>query len=104
MLLRARHLHHGLLPMLDVVLEQPLGERFCDARTQKILMTAFLQGKSSNPSFFICHLAFGMRCLRLGKPIKNEAPPIPALYMAMNEVIATQAEKISDSQPFTPPP
>ena len=26
--LRKRGLHHGLLPMLDVILEQPLGERF----------------------------------------------------------------------------
>ncbi|PKO50570.1 MAG: polynucleotide adenylyltransferase PcnB, partial [Betaproteobacteria bacterium HGW-Betaproteobacteria-20] len=26
--LREQHLHHGLLPMLDVVLEQPMGERF----------------------------------------------------------------------------
>ena len=28
MALRAEGLHHGLLPMLDVILEQPLGERF----------------------------------------------------------------------------
>jgi poly(A) polymerase len=54
--LRAQHLHHGLLPLLDVVLEQPLGERFVMLALQNT-DDRINQGKSSNPSFLFATLA-----------------------------------------------
>lgn len=98
--LRKQQLHHGLLPMLDVVLEQPLGERF--------VMLAFkntddriLSGKSANPSFLFATLLWHevLNSWQLYK--KRGEHAIPALHMAMSEVIATQAEKLAIHQRHT---
>lgn len=97
--LRAQHLHHGLLPMLDVVLEQPLGERFV-MLALKNTDARILAGKSSNPSFLFATLLWH-EVLAAWQTYKNEAPPIPALYMAMNEVIASQAEKLAIHNRYT---
>ncbi|HOY70383.1 MAG TPA: polynucleotide adenylyltransferase PcnB [Methylotenera sp.] len=97
--LREQHLHHGLLPMLDVVLEQPLGERFV-MLALKNTDERILAGKSSNPSFLFAALLWH-EVLAAWQTYKNEAPPIPALYMAMNEVIATQAEKLAIHNRYT---
>lgn len=97
--LRAQHLHHGLLPMLDVVLEQPLGERFV-MLALKNTDDRILAGKSSNPSFLFATLLWH-ELLAAWQTYKNEAPPIPALYMAMNEVIASQAEKLAIHNRYT---
>lgn len=97
--LRAQHLHHGLLPMLDVVLEQPLGERFV-MLALKNTDARILAGKSSNPSFLFATLLWH-EVLTAWQTYKNEAPPIPALYMAMNEVIASQAEKLAIHNRYT---
>lgn len=97
--LRAQHLHHGLLPMLDVVLEQPLGERFV-MLALKNTDERILAGKSSNPSFLFATLLWH-EVLAAWQTYKNDAPPIPALYMAMNEVIATQAEKLAIHNRYT---
>lgn len=97
--LREQHLHHGLLPMLDVVLEQPLGERFV-MLALKNTDERILAGKSSNPSFLFATLLWH-EVLAAWQTYKNEAPPIPALYMAMNEVIATQAEKLAIHNRYT---
>jgi poly(A) polymerase len=97
--LREQHLHHGLLPMLDVVLEQPLGERFV-MMALKNTDDRINQGKSSNPSFLFATLLWH-EVLAAWQTFKNEAPLIPALYMAMNEVIATQAEKLAIHNRYT---
>ncbi len=92
--LRAQHLHHGLLPMLDVVLEQPMGERFV-MLALKNTDDRILAGKSANPSFlFACLLWHEVLAAWQTYQDKGESF-IPALHMAMNEVIATQAEKLA---------
>ena len=53
--LRAEGLHHGLLPLLDVILEQPAGERFVMlalARTDERVRA----GKSISPGFLFATL------------------------------------------------
>jgi poly(A) polymerase len=92
--LRAEGLHHGLLPLLDVILEQPQGERFViqalentDARVH--------QGKPISPSFLFATLLWN-EVLACWKTLKNEGMlPIPALYEAMDQVLDTQAEKLA---------
>ncbi|MGQ0442852.1 MAG: polynucleotide adenylyltransferase PcnB [Methylophilaceae bacterium] len=91
--LRAQNLHHGLLPLLDIVLEQPMGEKFV-MLALKNTDDRINQGKSSNPSFLFAALLWH-EVLSAWQTHKNNCPPIPALYMAMDEVIGMQAEKLA---------
>jgi poly(A) polymerase len=91
--LRAQHLHHGLLPLLDVVLEQPLGERFVMLALQNT-DDRINQGKSSNPSFLFASLLWH-EVLKIWQTHKEHTPMIPALYMAMDDVIKQQAKKLA---------
>jgi poly(A) polymerase len=97
--LREQHLHHGLLPLLDVVLEQPLGERFV-MLALKNTDDRILAGKSSNPSFLFATLLWH-EVLKAWETYKNSHPPIPALHMAMNEIIDAQAKKMAIHNRFT---
>ena len=62
--LRTRGLHHGLLPMLDVILEQPLGERFISL-VLKNTDERVRQDKPVSPAFYSQHCC-GMKCWRYG--------------------------------------
>ena len=98
--LREQHLHHGLLPMLDVVLEQPMGERFV-MLALKNTDDRVLSGKSANPSFLFATLLWH-EMLAAWEIYKAEGHHLtPALHMAMNEVIATQAEKLAIHNRYT---
>jgi len=101
--LRAQHLHHGLLPMLDVVLEQPMGERFVMLALQNT-DDRILAGKSANPSFLFATLLWH-EVLAEWEHFKKDGdaivPIIPALHMAMTEVIANQAEKLAIHNRYT---
>lgn len=98
--LRAQQLHHGLLPLLDVVLEQPLGERFV-MLALKNTDTRILNGKSSNPSFLFATLLWHEVLASWQAFQQQGQPPIPALHLAMNEVIDLQAEKMAIHNRFT---
>jgi poly(A) polymerase len=98
--LREQHLHHGLLPMLDVVLEQPMGERFV-MLALKNTDDRILSGKSANPSFLFATLLWH-EMLATWETYKVEGQHvIPALHMAMSEVIAIQAEKMAIHNRYT---
>lgn len=98
--LRVQHLHHGLLPLLDVVLEQPLGERFV-MLALKNTDERILGGKSSNPSFLFATLLWHEVLAAWQTSQQKGNPPIPALHMAMNEVIDIQAEKMAIHNRYT---
>jgi poly(A) polymerase len=98
--LRAQQLHHGLLPLLDVVLEQPLGEKFVMLALQNT-DDRILAGKSSNPSFLFATLLWHEVLAAWQALLKQGQPSIPALYLAMNEVIDIQAEKMAIHNRFT---
>ena len=97
--LREQHLHHGLLPLLDVVLEQPLGEKFV-MLALKNTDDRILAGKSSNPSFLFATLLWH-EVLKAWETYKQSHPPIPALHMAMSEIIDEQAKKLAIHNRFT---
>jgi poly(A) polymerase len=97
--LREQHLHHGLLPLLDVVLEQPLGEKFV-MLALKNTDDRIRMGKSSNPSFLFATLLWH-EVLKAWEGYKQAHPPIPALYMAMDEIISAQAKKLAIHNRFT---
>jgi poly(A) polymerase len=98
--LRAQHLHHGLLPLLDVVLEQPLGEKFV-MLALKNTDDRILVGKSSNPSFLFATLLWH-EVLKAWEIYKAQGHNLmPALHMAMNEIIDAQAKKLAIHNRFT---
>jgi poly(A) polymerase len=98
--LREQHLHHGLLPLLDVVLEQPLGEKFV-MLALKNTDDRIRIGKSSNPSFLFATLLWHEMLIAWKKYQAQGEHPIPALHIAMNEVIDIQAEKMAIHNRFT---
>jgi poly(A) polymerase len=98
--LREQHLHHGLLPLLDVVLEQPLGEKFV-MLALKNTDDRIRIGKSSNPSFLFATLLWHEMLVAWKKYQAQGEHAIPALHMAMNEVIDIQAGKMAIHNRFT---
>ena len=94
MQLRDEGLHHGLLPLLDVILEQPLGEKFVllalgqtDQRVQ--------QGKSISPSFLFATLLWHEVLAHWEKRMGEGESKIPALFEAMDSVLDSQGEKLA---------
>lgn len=91
--LRDEGLHHGLLPLLDVILEQPKGERFVMlalGRTDERV----LAGKPISPSFLFATLLWHEVLVQWDKH-RADLGLIPGLYAAMDEVLDVQAEKLA---------
>jgi poly(A) polymerase len=98
--LRDEGLHHGLLPLLDVVLEQPTGEKFItlaltntDARVRA--------GKPVSPGFLFATLLWHDVQQRWQKFEADGEYPVPALHRAMDEVLDTQTEKLAIHKRFS---
>ncbi|MDP1558331.1 MAG: polynucleotide adenylyltransferase PcnB [Nitrosomonas sp.] len=92
--LRARGLHHGLLPMLDVILEQPLGERFITIAlrdTDKRIK----QEKPVSPGFLFASLLWHEVLAAWKRYQAAGERPLPALFQAMDEILATQHKKLA---------
>ena len=100
MQLRKEGLHHGLLPLLDVILEQPLGERFVMLALQTT-DERIRTGKSVSPSFLFAALLWH-EVLAAWKSIEGrDVPPVPALYQAMDQVMQAQAEQLAIPRRFS---
>ena len=92
--LRQEGLHHGLLPLLDVVLEQPLGEKFVKlalANTNERVQ----QGKPVSPGFLFASLLWHQVVEKWNAYQAAGEFPIPALHLAADDVLNTQAEKLA---------
>ncbi len=92
--LRQEGLHHGLLPLLDVVLEQPLGEKFVTlalASTDKRIQ----QGKPVSPGFLFASLLWHQVVEKWNAYQAAGEYPIPALHLAADDVLNTQTEKLA---------
>jgi poly(A) polymerase len=92
--LREEGLHHGLLPLLDVILDQALGERFVmlalDTTDRRVR-----EGRPISPGFLFATLLWH-EVLAKWEPLKASGEPaIPALFQAMDEVLDVQAEKLA---------
>jgi poly(A) polymerase len=92
--LRDEGLHHGLLPLLDVILEQPTGEKFVMlalATTDERVRN----NKSIAPSFLFATLLWHEVLAHWEKIKAGGEAKIPALYQAMDTVLDTQGEKLA---------
>ncbi len=92
--LRKEGLHHGLLPLLDVVLEQPLGERFVTlalANTDERVR----DGKPVSPGFLFASLLWHQVLEKWNAYKAAGELPIPALHLAADDVLDGQTEQLA---------
>lgn len=92
--LRKAGLHHGLMPLLDVVLEQPLGEKFVTlalANTDERVR----QGKPVSPGFLFASLLWH-QVLEKWEAYKAAGEmAIPALHLAADDVLNKQTDSLA---------
>ncbi|HUQ25129.1 MAG TPA: polynucleotide adenylyltransferase PcnB [Burkholderiales bacterium] len=98
--LRDVGLHKGLLPLLDVILEQPLGERFVTlalAQTDERVLAE----RPVSPAFLFAallwHEVLAAWKARMGRGERS----VPALEHAMDEVLDTQCAKLAITRKLT---
>lgn len=92
--LRKEGLHHGLLPLLDVILEQPLGEKFVMhalADTDRRIN----EGRRTSPGFLFATLLWHEVLANWEARKARGETPVPALHAAMDEVLDVQGEKLA---------
>jgi poly(A) polymerase len=92
--LRKRGLHHGLLPMLDVILEQPLGERFITLAL-KNTDERVRQEKPVSPGFLFAALLWHEVLAAWNQRQVAGEKPVPALHQAMDDVLAVQNKNLA---------
>jgi poly(A) polymerase len=97
--LRAHGLSHGLLPLLDVILEQPLGTRFIDAALAGT-DERVREGKGVSPAFLFATLLWHEVLVTWNAAKARGERPLPALFDAMDKVLEAQAARIAIPRRF----
>jgi poly(A) polymerase len=97
--LRAHGLSHGLLPMIDVILEQPLGQRFIDLALADTDLRV-REGRGVSPGFLFATLLWHEVLATWKTARAGGGKSIPALFEAMDTVLAQQAKKIAIPRRF----
>ncbi|MDR1936287.1 MAG: polynucleotide adenylyltransferase PcnB [Candidatus Accumulibacter sp.] len=92
--LRAEGLHHGLLPLLDVIVEQPQGERFVTLALENTDRRV-REGRPISPGFLFATLLWNEVLIQWEALKAGGERPLPAFYQAMDEVLGAQAEKLA---------
>jgi poly(A) polymerase len=98
--LRVEGLHHGLLPLLDVILEQPEGERFVMlalSRTDERVRA----GKHIAVGFLFATLLWHEVLTQWKVREARGEHRIPALDAAIDDVLERQTEKLAIQRRFT---
>jgi poly(A) polymerase len=92
--LRDEGLHHGILPLLDVILEQPEDERFIElalSRTDERVRA----DKSTSPGYLFSSLLWPLVTKRWKLAKERGEHSTPALKMAIDSVLEEQAEQLA---------
>src|SRR5690242_21032982 len=97
--LRAHGLSHGLLPLLDVILEQPLGSRFIDAALAGT-DARVREDKGVSPAFLFATLLWHEVLVTWNAAKARGERPLPALFEAMDRVLEAQAARIAIPRRF----
>jgi poly(A) polymerase len=98
--LRSEGLHHGLLPLLDVIFEQPMGERFVQLALEET-DNRIRADKSVSPAFLFAALLWHEVLAAWKKAQAGGQKPIPALFQAMDAVLDIQTDKLAIPRRFT---
>jgi poly(A) polymerase len=98
--LRAEGLHHGVLPLLDVIFESTHGEKFI---TLALTNTdeRVRAGKSVSPGFLFATLLWNDMQSRWQQYTLAGEFPVPALHRAMDDVLDMQTEKLAIHKRFS---
>jgi poly(A) polymerase len=92
--LRKEGLHHGLLPLLDVVLEQPIGMKFVTLALEST-DNRIKAGKGVSPGFLFASLLWHQVVEKWTAYRAAGESPIPALHLAADDVLDSQTEKLA---------
>jgi len=92
--LRAEGLHHGMLPLLDTILDDSVGERFITAAL-KTTDARIAQDKPASPAFLFGTLLWPQVLQRWRALEATGEKPQPALFMAMDEVLDAQRGQLA---------
>ncbi len=92
--LRKMHLHHGLLPLLDVILEQPMGEKFVMLALRNT-DERLSQEKPVSPAFLFAALLWHEVLAAWKLRQQQGERPVPAMHAAMDEVLDKQKERLA---------
>jgi len=92
--LRAMNLHHGMLPMLDVILEQPIGEKFVTL-AMRSTDQRILEGKPASPAFLFAALLWHQVLVTWQAKQNVGEKMLPALFAAMDEVLNKQRAQLA---------
>jgi poly(A) polymerase len=92
--LRSSGLHHGLLPLLDVVLEQPIGMKFVTLALDST-DTRVKAGKGVSPGFLFASLLWHQVLEKWNAYRAAGESPIPALHLAADDVLDNQTENLA---------
>ena len=98
--LREEGLSKGVLPLLDVILEQPLGERFVTlalAQTDERVRTE----RPVSPAFLFAALLWHEVLAASKARLARGERPAPALESAMDQVLEAQFEKLALTRKLT---
>jgi len=98
--LREEGLHKGILPLLDVILDQPLGERFVTlalAQTDERVLT----NRPVSPAFLFAALLWHEVLAAWKSCQSGDERPLVALESAMDEVLNAQCEKLAITRKLT---
>jgi len=98
--LRHEGLHKGMLPLLDVILDQPLGERFVTlalAQTDERVQS----GRPVSPAFLFAALLWHEVLAAWKAREKRGERRMPALESAMDEVLDAQSGKLAITRRLT---
>ncbi|QIE22491.1 Poly(A) polymerase I [Caballeronia sp. SBC1] len=98
--LRAEGLHHGVLPLLDVIFESQHGEKFI---TLALTNTdeRVRAGKGVSPGFLFATLLWNDMQTRWQQYELAGEFPVPAMHRAMDDVLDMQTEKLAIHKRFS---
>ncbi|MDR0635300.1 MAG: polynucleotide adenylyltransferase PcnB [Azoarcus sp.] len=92
--LREEGLHHGLLPLLDVILDQPVGERFIWLALENT--DARVRADKPVSSGFLFAALLWPEVIRVWRERQAAGvAPYPALFEAMDKILDTQATQLA---------
>jgi poly(A) polymerase len=97
--LRVHGLHHGLLPLIDVILEQPGGQRFIEAALANT-DARVREGRNVSPAFLFATLLWHEVLGQWNAAKARDERALPALFDAMDRVLGQQAEQIAVPRRF----
>ena len=92
--LRAEGLHHGILPMLDTILEQEHGKRFINAALHNTDLR-LQAGKSVSPAFLFASLLWHELQINYNKRLSRDEPAISAFTEAMDDTLNQQRNRLA---------